>query len=103
VLVQAGALVNGSTIARLREMPERWRYCHVELDAHSLPLAEGVAAESFLDGVEPMAFDNASERVARETAELPYPRIKAHRQVPAALRDRIAARARLLARLAGAA
>ena len=102
-LVQAGALVNGSTIARVTEVPERWRYYHVELDAHALLLAEGAAAESFLDGVELTAFDNAGEREARETAELPYPRIKSHRQVPAALRDRIAARARLRAEVAGAA
>jgi autotransporter passenger strand-loop-strand repeat protein len=90
LLVQAGALVNGTSIVRETEVPERLRYYHVELDSHALLLAEGVAAESFLDGVEAIAFDNADTRTACEIpAELPYPRIKSHRQVPRALRERL--------------
>jgi autotransporter passenger strand-loop-strand repeat protein len=90
LLVQAGALVNGTSIVRETDVPERLRYYHVELDSHALLLAEGVAAESFLDGVEAVAFDNADTRIAREKpAELPYPRIKSHRQVPRALRERL--------------
>jgi autotransporter passenger strand-loop-strand repeat protein len=90
LLVQAGALVNGTSIVRETDVPERLRYYHVELDSHALLLAEGVAAESFLDGVEAMQFDNAHTRTACEIpAELPYPRIKSHRQVPRALRERL--------------
>jgi hypothetical protein len=94
MLVQAGALVNGESIVRETDMPEMFRYYHVELDRHALLLAEGVAAESFLDGVAAMPFDNAADRGGREVPdELPYPRIKAHRQVPTRLRAAIAARA----------
>jgi len=57
-------------------------------------VAEGVAAESFMDGAEPTAFDNAATRPARDPVEpMPYPRVQAQRQVPAFLRARLAARA----------
>ena len=92
VLVQAGALVNGSSIVQEADMPLVFTYYHVELDRHTVLLAEGAPAESFLDGIEDMNFRNAAERVPTEMAELDYPRIKAARQVPAALRDRLAAR-----------
>lgn len=92
LLIRAGALVNGTSIARERHVPARFVYDHVELDAHALLLAEGVPAESFLDGIEALPFDNAAERGAREEAdELPYPRLKSQRQVPQALRARLAA------------
>jgi hypothetical protein len=99
VLVQAGALVNGTTILRESAMPERFTYFHVELDDHSLILAEGVPAETFLDTVTRRRFDNFADYEARYgdtgpvLAELPAPRIKSARQLPAALRDRLAARA----------
>lgn len=98
MLVQAGALVNGLSILRETQVPTGFCYYHVELPAHAVILAEGAPCESFLDGVEPMAFDNAAERAGRTTAgELAYPRVKAQRQLPAATRARIAARAALLA------
>ena len=95
-LVQAGALVNGTTIVRETEMPERFTYFHVELEDHSLILAEGVPAETFLDTVTRRRFDNWAEYEARYgdtgplLAELPAPRIKSARQLPRALRDRLA-------------
>lgn len=64
VLVHAGALVNGSTIRREADVPERWTYWHVELAYHALVLAEGVAAESFVDHAERMAFDNWAKHQA---------------------------------------
>jgi autotransporter passenger strand-loop-strand repeat protein len=91
VLVQAGALVNGSTIARAVRVPERLRYFHVELDSHDLLLAEGVPAESFWEGAETMPFDNEADRPApAASAPLPYPRVQSARQVPAAIRARVA-------------
>jgi len=45
-------------------MPDAFTYWHVELDTHALLLAEGCAVESFLEGIEPIAFDNAAERLA---------------------------------------
>jgi hypothetical protein len=84
-LVQAGALVNGRTITREAELPERFCYFHVELQDHSLILAEGVPAETFLDAVGRRAFDNwrAYEAVhghPAAMAEMDLPRIKSARQ-----------------------
>jgi hypothetical protein len=103
LLVQAGALVNGTTIVRETAMPERFTYFHVELDDHALILAEGVPAETFLDTVTRRRFDNFAEYEARYgdtgpvLAEIPAPRIKSARQLPAALRQRLAVRAIALA------
>jgi hypothetical protein len=99
VLVQAGALVNGTTIVREAAMPERFTYFHVELKDHALILAEGVPAETFLDTVTRRRFDNFAdyEALYGDTgpvlAELPLPRIKSARQLPGSLRERLAARA----------
>ena len=98
VFVQAGALVNGVSITRERDLPERFVYFHVELADHSLILAEGVAAETFIDNVDRLAFDNWNEHQAfydgiAPMAEMPFPRAKGHRQVPQALRARLTGRA----------
>lgn len=96
VLVHAGALVNGVSILRETGLAERFTYYHVETDAHELLLAEGVAAESFLDVSAEVRFDNADERPTRVQAEeMTYPRALSARQLPAALSARLAARARL--------
>lgn len=47
VLVPVMCLVNGTTIARTAPAPVT--YWHVELDRHDILLAEGLAAESYLD------------------------------------------------------
>lgn len=99
ILVHAGALVNGSTVRRETNVPESWTYWHVELANHALVLAEGVAAETFIDNVDRMAFDNWAEHQAlhpddQPIAEMSFPRAKSHRQVPERLRQRLAARAR---------
>ena len=98
ILVQAGALVNGTTIRREQNVPAIFTYYHVELAGHALILAEGVAAETFVDHVDRMAFDNweehpAGSQAAPCIAEMPLPRAKSHRQVPGPTRDRLAARA----------
>ncbi len=99
VLVQAGALVNGATVTRETAMPERFTWFHVELEDHALILAEGVPAETFLDTATRRRFDNFAEYEAlygdtgTVIAELPVPRIKSARQLPMALRERLAARA----------
>ena len=80
-------------------MPERFTWFHVELDDHALILAEGVPAESFVDNVTRRRFDNFADYEAlygdtgATIAELPAPRIKSARQLPQALRARLAARA----------
>jgi hypothetical protein len=97
VLVQAGALVNGSSIRRETDVPVNFTYYHVELDDHSLILAEGVPAETFIDNIDRLAFDNWDEHEAlypegRAMRELPYARAQARRQVPQHIRKRLAER-----------
>ena len=91
ILVQASALVNGSSIIREYDVPEQFTYYHVELDSHELLLAEGVEAESFVDNVDRMHFHNWDDRVAPETAiaEMNLPRAKSMRQLPQAIRGRL--------------
>jgi hypothetical protein len=100
VLIQAGALVNGSSIMRETNVPERFTYYHIELASHALVLAENAPAETFVDNVGRMVFDNAAEYETlypqgHPIAEMPYPRAKAHRQVPRSVRMRLAERARV--------
>ncbi len=98
ILVQAGALVNGVSILREEAMRRRFRYYHVELATHELLLAENCPAESFVDNVDRMYFHNWDERTAPDEAveEMPFPRAKSTRQVPAALRDALMERAAAL-------
>lgn len=101
ILIQAGALVNGSSIVRETEVPQTFTYFHIELEDHSLILAENTAAETFIDNVDRLAFDNWQEHEAlcpegKPIVEMPYPRAKAHRQVPPAIRELLAHRASAL-------
>lgn len=93
VLANAGTLVNGVTIVREREVPQTFTYYHIETAEHVLVLAEGVAAETFVDNVDRMRFDNREERAALpygdRIAEMPFPRAKAVRQLPASLLQRL--------------
>ena len=101
-LVQAAALVNGTTVTRVAVVPETFRYFHIELDEHALLLAEGVAAESFLDTVTRRRFDNAGDYEARfgsptaRIVEMEVPRVKSARQLPQETRRRLAMRASAL-------
>ncbi|WP_425049713.1 Hint domain-containing protein [Psychromarinibacter sp. S121] len=94
LLVNAGLLVNGSTIAQVRDMGGDFTYYHVEVDGHRLLLAEGVAAESYLEQRTMRSFSNATDRTAVAVAEMDMPRITARRLLPRTLRNRIAAGAR---------
>ncbi len=93
ILAQAGALVNGVSVVRERDVPELFRYYHVELETHALLLAENAPAESFVDNVDRGIFDNWAGREApAPIVEMEYPRAKAARQVPGAIRKRLLAR-----------
>jgi Hint domain-containing protein len=97
-LIQAGALVNGTSIVRETNVPMTFKYYHVEVEDHSLILAENTPAETFVDNVERLAFDNWAEHEAlypdgKPITELPYPRAKSQRQVPVSTRVMLAARA----------
>jgi hypothetical protein len=107
VLIQAGALVNGTSVARETAIPKVFAYYHVETDDHSLILAENAPAETFVDNVDRMKFDNWAEHEAlypdgKAVEELPYPRAKASRQVPMAIRAALAERARIVGAVASA-
>ena len=103
ILVQAGALVNGHSIVRETDVPLIFTYYNVELDDHSLIVAENTLAETFVDNVDRLAFDNWSEHEAlypdgKAVREMDYPRAKSQRQVPRSLRERLDERgARLFA------
>ncbi len=58
-LVPIQCLINGTTIVRMPEAAVT--YWHVELDAHDILLAEGLAAESYIDGGDRPFFAQASD------------------------------------------
>jgi hypothetical protein len=97
-LIHAGALVNDTSIVREKNVPMLFTYFHIETEDHALILAENTPAETFIDNVSRMRFDNWAEYSAlypeeRTMAEMAYPRAKAYRQVPSVLRQVLAARA----------
>lgn len=84
VLAEVGALANGGSIRAEHEAGPLVWYT-VELDAHRLILAEGVAAESFIDHVPRQMFDGWAEYLAaggedRPIAEMALPRVQSARQ-----------------------
>ena len=94
MLINAGTLVNGTTIRLLplAGLPARFNYWHVELENHECVVANGVPAESFIDYVGRSGFDNYDEYLAlagadRLIKEMPLPRVSAHRLVPPGLRE----------------
>ncbi len=58
--INAGALFNGTTITRdpLDSLPDRVTYYHVETENHELILANGVAAETYVDYIQRQVFEN---------------------------------------------
>ncbi|GGC60876.1 Hint domain-containing protein [Chelatococcus reniformis] len=108
LLVEAGALVNGASVVRTNPVGA-FVYFHVELDDHALIVAEGTAAETFVDNVTRRRFDNYPEYEAlfgesrARIPELELPRVKSARQLPGAVRARLAHRAVMLGFVADAA
>ncbi len=103
-MIQAGALVNGTSIVRETNVPKTFTYYHVEVEDHSLIFAENTPAETFVDNVDRLGFDNWAEHEAlypngKQVDELPYPRAKSHRQVPVRIRVMLAARAQAIGAL----
>lgn len=91
ILINAGALVNGETITREHNVPELFTYYHIEVEGHSLVWAEGIPAETFVDNVSRMAFDNWSEYLELGLGEgtimeMDYPRARSMRQIPEAIK-----------------
>ncbi|WP_424810493.1 Hint domain-containing protein [Roseococcus sp. YIM B11640] len=97
MLVNAGALVNGSSITRMTaaELGQQYMVYHIETEAHEVILAEGQPTETFLDHVTRRRFHNYAEFEALHgepediMAGLDMPRVKSARQLPSALRARL--------------
>lgn len=101
VLIQAAALVNETSIVRESEVSSVFVYYHVELDDHSLILAENTPAETFVDNADRRNFDNWAEHDAlfpdgKPIVELAIPRAKGRRQVPMRIRAALDARAQVI-------
>jgi hypothetical protein len=81
MLVPAAALVNGVSIHQMQAV-ERVEYFHVELETHDVILAEGAAAETFVDDDSRGMFHNAAEyralypQAANEPARYCAPRVE---------------------------
>ena len=75
VLVQAGALVNNTSITRVMQPGERFTYFHIETEDHALILAEGAPAETFVDNVSRRTFDNYAEYEALYGEETVVPEL----------------------------
>ncbi|WP_245890468.1 Hint domain-containing protein [Roseovarius confluentis] len=98
VVINASALVNGTTIdwVPMKDLPDSVTYYHVETENHDVILANGAAAETFIDYVGRQAFDNYAEYVDlygddRTIDEMPLPRISAARLVPGNIKMRLSA------------
>lgn len=105
ILINAGTMVNGETITQEHDVPEIFTYYHIEVEGHSLVLAEGTPAETFVDNVSRMAFDNWSEYLelglGEETImELDYPRARSVRQIPESIKLKLFAQGMKSAKVA---
>ncbi|WP_417207934.1 Hint domain-containing protein [Antarctobacter sp.] len=96
VVINASALVNGSTICfvPLAELEDRITVYHVETEGHEIILANGAPSETFIDYRDRRAFDNFQEYVdlygcERIIPEMTRPRISSARLLPEAIRDRL--------------
>lgn len=108
LVINASALVNGTSIdwVPLDEIADEVTYYHVETEAHDAILAEGAAAETFIDYLDRRAFDNYREYLdlygaERIIHEMPVPRISAARLVPETIRQRLSFPARPITSLTG--
>ena len=101
VMVAVEYLVNGLSIVQA-EAVERVEYFHLEFEAHEVVLAEGAAAESYVECDNRRSFHNAHEFTALypDDARLPYsyclPRLEAGTAELAALREQLFERAEVL-------
>ena len=97
LLINAGALVNGTTVTEVPRagLGQSYTVYHIETETHDIILAEGTAAETYVDHMTRRAYDNYGEYLElygeeRTIAEAAHPRISTARQVPHALKARLA-------------
>lgn len=101
VLVPADSLINGATITQ--ECVESVTYWHVELDRHDLLMAEGIAAESYLDtgnrgffSGAPVGPDDEIPGALLTRADCCRPFAEGDSSIVAFVRERLRARAMML-------
>ncbi len=88
LLINAGAITNGTTITQIPM--EQFTYYHIELEHHALLLAEGTPAESYLPQNQARdSFDNGAEydqfypnHNILSLLPMHYPRVSSKRQLP---------------------
>lgn len=96
-LVQAAALVNGSTIRRVAHWTGDVQYLHIETENHDLICAEGAATETFVNTDTRKRFDNHAEYEALYPNEpgssepMDLPRVCFRRQLPSRIAQRLQA------------
>jgi len=94
LLIDAKALVNGTTITQVTQWEGDVEYFHIETENHEIILAEGAPTETFMDNVSRACFNNYSEYQelypdAKEMIELDIPRISHERQLPNAVKAKL--------------
>ncbi|TPV55137.1 hypothetical protein FJ444_17925 [Aestuariibacter sp. GS-14] len=96
VLINASALCNDTSIRYIpmSEMPESFTYWHIETDEHEAIIANGLAAETFVDAPDRRSFDNYQEYVdfygvERIIPEMNVPRITDSLLLPDALKTQL--------------
>ena len=101
ILVNAGALENGDSIVQIEPQGESFVYYHIELERHSVLIADGAPAESYLPQKQDRnTFDNGEEYAERyphsnmqALMPMKYPRVSSKRQLPRFIQKRIAQQA----------
>ena len=86
----------------MSELDDTVTYYHVETEAHDAILANGAAAETFVDAVTRAEFDNHQEYLDlygadRIIPEMDRPRIASQRLVPESIRSRLGIEAKPVA------
>lgn len=96
LVINASALVNDGTIDWVADadIPAGFTVYHIETAAHDVILANGAAAETFMDAAGRACFDNHQDYLdlygcERIIPEMDRPRISSRRLVPAAIKARL--------------
>lgn len=96
VVVNASALVNGWSIIwePMSNLDDIVIYYHIETENHDIVIANGAAAETFIDAATRCNFDNYDEFLAlygadRKIQEMDIPRVSSRRLLPLALRKKL--------------
>jgi len=94
LLIDAKAMINGTTITQVTQWEGDIEYFHIETENHEIILAEGSLAETFIDNVSRTSFNNYSQYQtlypdAKEMIELDIPRVSHQRQLPNAVKRQL--------------